>query len=118
MSANDVTTGERSMPPMTRPLVMVLSLAAALAAQQSTSSPPPLRIGNVLPQATVMAHGVGSDSETGIGALIPWADRLWAVGYVAHQRGSGIGLYSMGEDLVLQQHPASVTGTFANRLVP
>ncbi len=78
---------------------------------------PPLRIGNVLPQATVMAKGVGSDSETGIGALIPWADKLWAIGYVAHVRGDGIGLYSMGEDMVLKKHEASITGTFANRLV-
>jgi hypothetical protein len=66
---------------------------------------------------TVIAPGVGSDSETGIGALIPWADRLWAVGYVAHIRGQGIGLYEIKPDLSFQRHPASVTGTFANRLV-
>jgi hypothetical protein len=37
-----------------------------------------------------MADRVGSDSETGIGVLIPWANRLWAVGYVAQIQGSGI----------------------------
>lgn len=77
----------------------------------------PVLIGNVFPHMTVMAPGVGSDSETGIGALIPWADRLWAVGYVAHIRGSGIGLYEIGPDLSFKKHPASITGTFANRLV-
>lgn len=77
----------------------------------------PVLVGNVFPHMTVTAPGVGSDSETGIGALIPWADRLWAVGYVAHIRGSGIGLYEIGPDLSFKKHPASVTGTFANRLV-
>ncbi len=65
----------------------------------------------------VRADGVGSSSETGIGALIPWANRLWAIGYVAHVRGSGIGLYEIRDDFSWRLHPASVTGTFANRLV-
>lgn len=75
------------------------------------------RVGHVFPGLTVMSPGVGSTSETGIGALIPWADRLWAVGYVAHIRGSGIGLYEIREDFTWRLHPESVTGTFANRLV-
>jgi hypothetical protein len=66
---------------------------------------------------TVYAPGAGSTSETGIGALIPWANRLWAVGYVAHIAGSGIGLYEIRDDMTMHRHPASVTGTFANRLV-
>ena len=77
----------------------------------------PAQVGHVFPHMTVMADGVGSDSETGIGALIPWANRLWAVGYVAHIQGSGIGLYEIGEDMSFRKHPASVTGTFANRMV-
>jgi hypothetical protein len=77
----------------------------------------PVLIGNVFPHMTVMAPGVGSASETGIGAMIPWADRLWAVGYVAHIQGSGIGLYEIGPDLSFKKRPESVTGTFANRLV-
>ncbi|MPY88739.1 MAG: hypothetical protein GEU99_12525 [Luteitalea sp.] len=56
-------------------------------------------------------------SEAGIGALIPWADRLWAVGYVAHIKGSGLGLYEIDAELQMRKHPASVTGTFANRMV-
>ncbi|MCK6446273.1 MAG: hypothetical protein L6Q99_07770 [Planctomycetes bacterium] len=65
----------------------------------------------------VRADGVGSDSETGIGALIPWANRLWAIGYVAHVRGEGIGLYEIRDDLSWRLHPESITGTFANRFV-
>jgi hypothetical protein len=78
---------------------------------------PHLQIKGVFPHMTIMAPGVGSRSETGIGALIPWADKLWAIGYVAHIQGSGIGLYEIGADMSFRKHPASVTGTFANRLV-
>ena len=88
-------------------LALASTLLVSLVFAQEPAKVPPVRVGNVLPQATVMAPGVGSDSETGIGALIPWADRLWAVGYVAHVKGDGIGLYSMGEDLVLRKHEAS-----------
>jgi hypothetical protein len=58
-------------------------------------------------------------SETGIGALMPWADRLWMVTYVAHTRktGGGTGLFSIDDDLQITKHPASVVGTYANRLV-
>ena len=77
----------------------------------------PVLVGNVFPHMTVMASGVGSESETGIGAMIPWANRLWAIGYVAHIRGSGIGLYEIGPDLSFRKHAESITGTFANRLV-
>jgi hypothetical protein len=73
-------------------------------------------VGGVLPSATVMAQGTGSRTEAGIGALIPWADRLWMVGYVSHIEGEGLGLYSLDEDLKMRRHSASVTGTFANRL--
>jgi len=64
-----------------------------------------------------MATGVGSTSETGIGALIPWADKLWAIGYVAHIQGSGIGLYEISDNMTMRLRPESVTGTFANRMV-
>ena len=76
----------------------------------------PVQVNGVFPQMTVMAQGLGSNSEAGIGALIPWAQQLWAVGYVAHINGQGLGLYEIGEDMTMRRHPASVTGTFANRL--
>lgn len=85
-------------------------------AEAGPQKTPPLQIDGVFPQMTVMAKGLGSNSEAGIGALIPWAQKLWAVGYVAHINGQGLGLYEIGEDMVMRRHPASVTGTFANRL--
>ena len=78
-------------------------------------APRPLSINGVFPQLTIMAKGTGSDSEAGIGALIPWAEKLWAIGYVAHIRGRGLGLYEISDDMTMRRHPASVNGTFANR---
>ena len=78
--------------------------------------PQPVQVGGVFPHLTVMARGLGSNSEAGIGALIPWAQKLWAVGYVAHINGQGLGLYEIDEDMTMRRHPASVTGTFANRM--
>jgi hypothetical protein len=69
---------------------------------------PYVQVGGVFPHMTVMAPGVGSDSETGIGALVAWADRLWAVGYVAHVKGEGIGLYEIGAPT--RSTPAGASG--------
>ena len=79
-------------------------------------APAPGPINGVFPKLTVMAKGLGSSSEAGIGALIPWAQKLWAVGYVAHISGQGLGLYEISDDMTMRRHPASVTGTFANRM--
>jgi hypothetical protein len=78
----------------------------------------PGAISGVVPRLAVKADHIPR-SETGIGALMPWADRLWMVTYVAHTRktGGGTGLFSIDDDLQLTKHPASVVGTYANRLV-
>lgn len=85
--------------------------------EAARESPAPVAINGVLPSLTVMAQGRGSTSEAGIGALIPWGNRLWAVGYVAHIHGQGLGLYEIHEDMTMERHPQSVTGTYANRMV-
>lgn len=100
-----------------RGLRLHLPLPCLMLLAISSHADAPAQVGGVFPHLTVRADGVGSNSETGIGALIPWANKLWAVGYVAHIRGEGIGLYEIEEDFSVRRHPASVTGTFANRLV-
>src|SRR5512139_3903070 len=104
-------------------LSIALSLLCALASGNDPRSQDaggtavgkvPVNVNGVFPSLTVMAKGVGSDSEAGIGALIPWAEKLWAVGYVAHIRGQGLGLYEIDENMTMRRHPASVTGTYAN----
>lgn len=58
-------------------------------------------------------------SETGIGALMPWAGRLWFVTYVAHLEtsGSGTGLFEVDNEFQLRKRPESVVGTYANRMI-
>jgi hypothetical protein len=92
-------------------------LTALMLISIETFSREMVSVNGVFPQLTVYADGIGSNSETGIGAMIPWANKLWAIGYVAHIQGQGIGLYEMNDDMTMVKRPESVTGTFANRLV-
>ncbi|MCX7819089.1 MAG: hypothetical protein N2652_07785 [Kiritimatiellae bacterium] len=56
--------------------------------------------------------------ECGIGAVVPWAGRLWWITYPPHYRtGSEDGLYSTDESFRLVRHPESVGGTHAARLI-
>ncbi|HPD29406.1 MAG TPA: hypothetical protein PLL20_05385 [Phycisphaerae bacterium] len=79
----------------------------------------PLVISGVIPRLGVSAGLNGPRSESGIGALMPWADRLWFVTYTAHTSttGSGTGLFYVDEHMRVHKHPASVVGTYANRFV-
>ncbi|MBC2603689.1 hypothetical protein [Puniceicoccus vermicola] len=76
-------------------------------------------ISGVIPQLAVKASHHPKRTETGIGALMPWADRLWFITYVAHTRrsGDGTGLFYVDDDMQLHKHPASEVGTYANRMV-
>lgn len=79
----------------------------------------PLVISGVLPRLGVSAGLKGPRSESGIGAVMPWAGRLWFVTYTSHTSttGSGTGLFYVDEDMQVHKHPASVVGTYANRFV-
>jgi hypothetical protein len=79
---------------------------------------PPVNVSGVIPSLAMTADHLPR-TEAGIGALMPWANRLWAVTYVAHltPTGSGTGLYEISNDLQLKKHPASVVGTYANRII-
>jgi hypothetical protein len=58
------------------------------------------------------------EGECGTGALVPWADRLWAVTYAPHQpKESSDKLYEITNDLELIVRPESVGGTPANRMI-
>ncbi|MCF7855036.1 MAG: hypothetical protein K9N51_09585 [Candidatus Pacebacteria bacterium] len=76
-------------------------------------------ISGVFPHLAVKAEHVPARTETGIGALMPWAEKLWFVTYVAHKKGSGAGtgLFSVDDDLSIRKHPESVVGTYANRMI-
>lgn len=56
--------------------------------------------------------------ECGIGAVVPWADRLWVITYPPHMtRGGDDRLYTIDKDLRMEMRPESVGGTHANRMI-
>jgi hypothetical protein len=58
------------------------------------------------------------ERECGTGAVVPWADRLWAITYAPHSpSGSSDKLYEIDSDLNIVVRPESVGGTCANRLI-
>ena len=95
-------------------LIATLLLPVSAGAQENQ----PVNISGVIPSLAMTADHLPR-TEAGIGALMPWANRLWAVTYVAHltPTGSGTGLYEISTDLQLKKHPASVIGTYANRII-
>jgi hypothetical protein len=76
-----------------------------------------VNINGVFPNLTILGTSDKDRSESGIGALIPWADKLWMIGYVAHIQGSGIGLYEISDNMTMVKRPESITGIFANRMI-
>jgi len=79
----------------------------------------PFQIGGVVPSLTVKADQAPVRSEVGIGALMPWAGRLWMVTYLSNRKdaGGGTGLYEIDERFVMRKHPESVEGCYANRMM-
>ncbi len=60
----------------------------------------------------------GTDGEIGIGAVAPWADRLWFITYPPHQpNGSPDKLWTVDPNLTLTARAESMGGTHANRLI-
>jgi len=83
------------------------------------NSLPVFNIGGVVPALNLSASLTPVRTECGIGALMPWANRLWLITYVAHKAnsGRGTGLYEINERFELHKRPESVVGTYANRLI-
>lgn len=79
----------------------------------------PFHIGGILPSLSVTADQTPIRSEVGIGALMPWAGRLWMITYLSNRKdsGGGTGLYEIDENMKMQKHPASVEGCYANRMM-
>ncbi|MCP5120531.1 MAG: hypothetical protein GY953_57795, partial [bacterium] len=71
-----------------------------------------------IPNIGVKADSGPDRSESGVGALLPWADVLWAVTYNSHMAGtgSGLGLYRIDDKLNSELVHVN-DGTNANRFV-
>ncbi len=79
-----------------------------------------IRISGIYPHLSVFndKHNSEHPGETGIGAVVPWANKLWAITYPAHKPlGSGDKLYEISNVLELTSRPESVGGTHANRMI-
>jgi hypothetical protein len=103
-------------------VVILLSLACT---SHPAEEPPqgPLQISGVYPHLAVFNEGnglpcQGNGNECGIGAIVPWAGKLWMVTYSPHcPHGSSDKLYTIDEDLTLKIRPESMGGTPANRMI-
>src|SRR4051812_3018205 len=88
-------------------VVLLILVAAARAAE-------PLQVSGIYPHlAAFNEHG-----ECGIGAVVPWAGKLWFMTSPPHFRtGSSDKLYAVDESMGLSIRPESIGGTHANRMI-
>ncbi len=91
--------------------LVAMALTEATAAPTGDASP---SFGGRYPHLAM----AGSSGECGIGAVVPWAGRLWAITYAPHARiGSDDKLYEIDEQLRMTARPESVGGTPAARFI-
>nr|KAI8759120.1 hypothetical protein BgiMline_009744 [Biomphalaria glabrata] len=82
-----------------------------------TSGGTPFQVNGIFPSLAVVADSGPVRSESGIGALMPWADRLYMVSYLtAPGGGTGAGLYMMYDSFEMFKM-VDHNSTFANRLL-
>ncbi|MCA9269838.1 MAG: hypothetical protein KDA41_15260, partial [Planctomycetales bacterium] len=75
--------------------------ATALFAPRVARAEQPVQVSGVYPHLASFNGG----GECGIGAVVPWAGRLWWITYPPHaRRGSADKLYSIDESLKLTTH--------------
>ncbi len=107
-------------------LLTALPLTNLAQAEAPKSTRNDIHISGVYPHLTTYgiysqngAHRKGGHNECGIGAIVPWADKLWVVNYAPHMpRGSEHKLFSVSSDLkTMTVHPESVGGTPAGRMI-
>jgi len=109
-----------------RRLAVIVSLALLPAAsvvtvysQAASVETPQLQVSGIYPHLAVFNDtGSQQDNECGIGAVVPWAGRLWLLTYPPHRRtGSADKLYEIDGSLQMTVRPESVGGTHAGRLI-
>lgn len=106
--------------------------AAVFTAQLTAAQTKPLQVSGVYPHLATFneswdkqnwqikgaTKSYGDGGENGIGAITPWAGKLWMVTYSPHMpKGSSDKLYSIDNNLNVTIHPESIGGTPANRMI-
>jgi len=110
--------------------MLVLAIAAALpvltssaGAEQAMNADGPLCISGIYPHLSPFNQPEpgkkdATHGEAGIGAIAPWAGRLWYLSYPQHKvTGSNDKLYEVDERMNLTIRPESVGGTHACRMI-
>jgi len=108
-------------------VAVVASVPAAERPAEPTgkSAVRPICISGVYPHLAVFNSLVkddgstyGSGGECGIGAVVPWAGKLWMITYSPHcPTGSTDKLFAIDEQLNLEIRPESIGGTPAGRMI-
>ena len=106
-------------------LTLALAGSAMAAEEELTGTSGDRCISGVYPHLTAYAMSLKSGAftqpglgETGIGAVIPWAGKLWMITYAGHKpTGSPHKLYSIDDRMNMTIHPESVGGTPAARMI-
>ncbi len=94
--------------------------AAAPSADYGVTLPPVPEPDKVVNISGVYPHlaMANTHDECGVGAVVPWAGRLWAITYGPHlPTGSTDKLYEIAPDLSRVTRPESTGGTPANRFI-
>ncbi|MEM8710100.1 MAG: hypothetical protein AAGG01_04045 [Planctomycetota bacterium] len=95
-------------------LAFVLSAAGGLSHESAPGSSELPCFSGIYPHLAFF----NDEGECGVGAVVPWAGRLWAITYAPHKpRGSSDKLYEIDDELRLTIRPESVGGTPANRMI-
>ena len=115
-----------TLPAAARPASLLVIALAAIALltivplQSHTAQPSaPLQVSGIYPHLAVFNDtGDTQDNECGIGAIVPWAGKLWLITYPPHRRtGSADKLHEIDAGLQMTVRPESVGGTHAGRMI-
>lgn len=76
---------------------------------------PPQKISGIYPHLKMYNL---TNREAGVGAVVPWAGKLWAITYTASDPFNGEDkLYEINPDMSYTIRPESIGGTHANRMI-
>lgn len=102
-------------------LLTRLSLLSLTLAASSSIWAAPVGVSGIYPHLTVFNSDPKRDRpamENGLGAVVPWAGKLWSMTYTSHDLGKGNDkLFTVSPDLTLEIRPESVGGTHACRMI-
>src|SRR5262245_28105889 len=109
----------RGLPARNIFLLVMLAVVTVAGSQERQPGSPFIQVSGIYPHLAVFNDtGEVQDRECGIGAVVPWAGRLWLMTYPPHRRtGSVDKLYAIDPQLGMTIRPESLGGTHAGRMI-